>query len=140
MRRTSALRANILEMDPEVFERLLDEAIDQLPDEFRQALDNVDIAVQDWPDRQQMKEMRLRDRHELLGLYQGTPLIERGEGYNMALPDTIILFRKPIEEQCHSDEEVRQAVVETLQHEIAHHFGTPEGRLRAIERRRRKRH
>lgn len=126
-------------MDQDAFERLLDETIEQLPAEFRDALDNVDIAVQDWPDRQQLKENRVRNRHELLGLYQGVPLVERGEGYNMALPDTIILFRKPIEEQCHSENEVRQAVIDTLQHEIAHHFGTPEGRLRAIERRRKRR-
>ena len=127
------------QMDADTFESLVDQAIEELPVEFRDALDNVSITVQDWPTRQQLRGMGMRGRFELLGLYQGVPQTERGDHYNLALPDTITLFRKPIEARCRSAEEVRQTVRDTLQHEIAHHFGTGEGRIRAIERRRNRR-
>jgi predicted Zn-dependent protease with MMP-like domain len=126
-------------MDIEAFEALVDKAIEELPAEFRDALDNVSIMVEDWPTRQQTKGMGEHGRFELLGLYEGVPLIERGDHYNMAMPDTITLFRKPIEAQCRNEEEIRQAVRDTLLHEIAHHFGTGEGRIRAIERERNRR-
>ena len=118
-------------MDANTFESLVDQAIEELPVEFRDALDNVSITVQDWPTRQQLRGVGMRGRFELLGLYQGVPQTERGDHYNLALPDTIILFRKPIEAQCRSAEEVRQTIRDTLQHEIAHHFWTGEGRIRA---------
>ncbi len=121
-------------MEAEAFEALVDQAIEQLPSEFREALDNVAIMIQDWPTHEQLDYAE--DRSELLGLYQGVPQTERGDNYNMAMPDTITLFRKPIERQCSSDDEVRQAVIDTLQHEIAHHFGTDEDTLRDIEGRR----
>lgn len=123
-------------MDLETFENCLDEAVQQLPEEFREALDNVHIEVQDWPDRDQLRTMRIRDRHELLGLYQGVPHTSRDSSYNLAMPDSIVLFRKPLEAHCSSEAELREAISDTLRHEIAHHFGTDEQTLRAIERRR----
>ncbi len=125
-------------MDEKTFEQIVDQAILQLPAEFREALDNVSIIIQEWPDADQLGSMGMRDPHELLGLYQGIPQIERGDHYNLALPDTITLFRKPIEAQCGTEHELRKAVVDTLRHEIAHHFGTDEHTIREIERHRRR--
>lgn len=121
-------------MDIEAFESLLDRAIEELPEEFREALDNVSIDVRDWPTEEQLRNSGLRSRHELLGLYEGVPQTERGDHYNLVAPDTITLFRKPILEQCRDEGEVRQAVADTLRHEIAHHFGTDERKMADIER------
>lgn len=121
-------------MDIETFESLVDQALEELPEEFREALDNVSIVVRDWPTERQLRTSGTRSRHGLLGLYEGVPQIERGDNYNLAPPDTITLFRKPILEQCQSEDEVRQAVAETLRHEIAHHFGTDEEKMKDIER------
>lgn len=126
-------------MDRETFESLVEEAVAELPQEFRESLENVSIVVQDWPTRRQLVGIGKRSRFELLGLYHGVPQTVRGENYNLVLPDTITLFRRPILARCHSDDEVRQVVQETLRHEVAHHFGTSEARLRSIERRWRRR-
>lgn len=125
-------------MDREAFEELVTEAIDSLPEEFAEALDNVSVVVQDWPSRRQISAMRLRSRWALLGLYEGIPQTSRGDGYNMVLPDRITLFRKPIEAQCRTKEQVRRAVQDTVKHEIAHHFGISDARLRQLESEKRK--
>jgi len=121
-------------MEREVFEDLVGQAIDSLPEEFAEALDNVSIVVQNWPSRRQMSTMRLRSRWALLGLYEGVPQTGRGENYNMVLPDKITLFQKPIEAQCRTPERIRRAVQDTVRHEIAHHFGISDTRLRQLER------
>lgn len=116
-----------------IFETLVSDAIEALPPEFRERLENVNILVQDWPTRSQMSENQIRSRMGLLGLYEGVPQTKRGQNYNLVLPDTITLFRRPIEAQCRNNEEVRILVQNVLRHEIAHHFGTGEAKLQEIE-------
>lgn len=125
-------------MDREQFEFLVLKAIDDLPPEFRQKLENVDIVVEDWPTPGQLKQARLKHPAQLLGLYQGVPRIRRSCDYGMVLPDKISIFQKPIEAQCRSQEEVRAKVTEVVRHEIAHHFGLDERTLRRIEANRQK--
>ncbi len=120
-------------MDREKFETLVVEAIDNLPLEFRNKLENVDVIVEDWPTSGQLKEVKLSHRSQLLGLYQGVPQINRGRGYGLVPPDKISIFRKPIEGQCHSNEEIGVKITEVVCHEIAHHFGIDERTLRSIE-------
>jgi len=120
-------------MDREKFETLVVEAIDNLPLEFRNKLENVDIVVEDWPTSGQLKEVKLSHRSQLLGLYQGVPQTKRGRGYGLVPPDKISIFRKPIEGQCHSNEEINVKITEVVCHEIAHHFGIDEKTLRSIE-------
>lgn len=120
-------------MDREKFETLVVEAIDNLPLEFRNKLENVDVVVEDWPTSGQLKEVKLSHRSQLLGLYEGVPQINRGRGYGLVPPDKISIFRKPIEGQCHSNEEISVKITEVVCHEIAHHFGTDEKTLRSIE-------
>jgi predicted Zn-dependent protease with MMP-like domain len=120
-------------MDRGKFETLVVEAIDNLPLEFRNKLENVDVIVEDWPTSRQLKEVKLSHRSQLLGLYQGVPQINRGRGYGLVPPDKISIFRKPIEGQCHSNEEIGVKITEVVCHEIAHHFGIDERTLRSIE-------
>jgi predicted Zn-dependent protease with MMP-like domain len=120
-------------MDREKFETLVVEAIDNLPLEFRNKLENVDVVVEDWPTSGQLKKVRLSHRSQLLGLYEGVPQTNRGRGYGLVPPDKISIFRKPIEGQCHSNEEIGAKITEVVCHEIAHHFGIDEKTLRSIE-------
>ncbi len=125
-------------MDRESFDELVFRAIEKLPAEFRDRLENVDIAVEDRASTSQLNKARLRHYEQLLGLYMGVPRTRRGVRYGMVLPDRIYIFQKPIEAMCRSSEEIERKIAEVVQHEIAHHFGTDEKTLRQIEGNRRK--
>jgi predicted Zn-dependent protease with MMP-like domain len=124
-------------MDRERFEELVAKAIESLPEEFIDRLENVDIVVQDSPSRAQLASVGRG--MTLLGLYQGVPHTRRTRGYNMALPDRIVIFQKPIEAKCRSEREIADEVRRVVEHEIAHHFGSDEDSLRRIESRRKRR-
>ena len=108
----------------EPFEELTAEAMDGLPDWVREAMENVEVIVQNRPPGGQP---------ELLGLYQGIPLTERGNHYAGVLPDRITLFRMNIERLARDDEELRELIAHTIVHEVAHHFGISDERLRDID-------
>jgi predicted Zn-dependent protease with MMP-like domain len=117
-------------------ERFLDlvaQAVAELPPEFGERLDNIDLVVEDWPTPRQLARAGARSRFALLGLYEGVPHTKRGQGYAMVPPDKITIFRKPIQARCRSESEVAEEVRRVVQHEIAHHFGLSEERLRLIE-------
>jgi predicted Zn-dependent protease with MMP-like domain len=117
----------------EKFEKIVTDAVAGMPGEFKEMLDNVDICIQAWPSRQQLKSVGLRDKYELLGLYEGTPRTERDQGYNLVLPDKITIFQKPLEAQCTSARELKEEIVRTVKHEIAHYFGLDDERLEQLE-------
>ena len=116
------------------FEELVANVLDNLPQEFQNELENVDVVVEDWPSPVQLRQARLTHRGQLLGLYHCVPQTERTRGYGMVLPDKISIFQKPIEAQCRTAEEVEVRIGEVVRHEIAHHFGTDEMTLRKIEK------
>ena len=120
-------------MDRQRFEWLVAKAVDSLPDEFRDRLENIDVTVQAFPTLRQMAKARLKHGRILLGLYEGIPRTKRTRGYNMVLPDKITIFQKPIEAKCRSEEEISQEIKEVVRHEIAHHFGIDEETLTRIE-------
>ena len=120
-------------MRPEKFERIVTDAVAGMPGEFKELLDNVDICIQDWPSREQLKSVGLRDKYDLLGLYEGTPRTQRDQNYNLVLPDKITIFQKPLEAQCPSTRELKDEIVRTVKHEIAHYFGLDDERLEQIE-------
>lgn len=122
-------------MEKEEFEALVAEAIESLPPEFKNKLDNVAILVTDWPSREQLRQLRLKARTQLLGLYEGIPRTQRGGSYNLVLPDKITLFQKSIEAKCHTVEEIKAEIARVVKHEIAHHFGLSDAALRRLERR-----
>jgi predicted Zn-dependent protease with MMP-like domain len=107
------------------FEQLVDDALDELPDDLRSVMSNVAVTVEDEPPPGQ----------PLLGLYQGVPLGRRGPYYAGALPDKITIYRGPIERMTGGDpERLRSQVRRTVFHEIAHHFGISDERLVEIDR------
>ncbi len=120
-------------MNRERFEELVARAVENLPEEFLIRLDNVDVVVEDYPTRAQLAETKLRRNETLLGLYEGVPLIERTQSYGMVLPDKITIFQQPIESRCRSDAEITTEIRSVVQHEIAHHFGIDDARLKEIE-------
>ncbi len=109
------------------FARLVRRALDDLPPQFRDRMRNIEIVVEDEPSETQ----RPRDGSELLGLYEGVPLTGRGamEPY---LPDRISIFRGPIERMSSSPRRQAEIVRDTVVHEIAHHFGISDERLREL--------
>ena len=124
-------------MERERFKQLVAEAIESLPQEFLERLENIDIVVQDWPTSEQLASVGFRHRSSLLGLYEGIPLTQRGRRVSMVLPDKITIFQKPIEMTYRSEREIVRGLGETVRHEIAHHFGLSDRRLNEIARQKR---
>ncbi|HEY86505.1 MAG TPA: metallopeptidase family protein [Dehalococcoidia bacterium] len=121
-------------MDREEFRWLVTRAVDSLPDEFRTKLENIDVVVEEWPTQYQLAKTRLKRGQTLLGLYEGVPLTKRGRHYGLVPPDKITIFQKPIEAKCSHDTEITAEIQRVVRHEIAHHFGIGDARLRQIER------
>ena len=116
-------------MNPKTFERLVAEALDALPEEFREKLDNVEIVVQEWPDRETMRRAGVRHPSQLLGFYHGVPQTRRSHHYGLVLPDKISIYRRPILMHYRTADEIRRAIHRVLRHEVAHHFGLDDDRL-----------
>ena len=114
------------------FEQIVAKALDSLPDAFRERLDNVEVVVEDWPDRDTLRLAGVRDPMQLLGFYHGVPLTARSHGYTLVLPDKISIYQQPIERMCRTPEAIRAQVRRTVMHELAHHFGLDDSRLREI--------
>jgi predicted Zn-dependent protease with MMP-like domain len=107
------------------FEQLVDDALDELPDDIRRQMSNVAVTIEDEPP----------DGRPLLGLYEGIPWGRRGPYYAGALPDKITIYRGPIERMSRGDPvRLRSQVRRTVFHEIAHHFGISDERLVEIDR------
>lgn len=107
-----------IDVPPWQFDRLVRDALDALPARLARAMDNVAVQVRD----------EHPDEPDLLGLYDGIPLTERGD-YSFATPDVIWIYRLPICEMCSDFDEVVDEVRITVIHEIAHHFGIEDDRL-----------
>ncbi|MBT9165787.1 MAG: hypothetical protein DDT25_00442 [Chloroflexi bacterium] len=119
-------------MERERFEELVAAALDGLPPPFAERLENIAVMVQDWPTPDQLTATRVRHRENLLGLYEGIPLSNRGGSYNMVLPDRITIFQRPIEMHCRSDARIIRKIQDTVRHEIAHYFGISDARLNEL--------
>jgi predicted Zn-dependent protease with MMP-like domain len=120
-------------IDRERFQEMVVRAVNELPEEFLSQLHNLDIIVEDRPNISQRRMAGTGSGYNLLGLYEGVPQTRRGRGYGMVLPDKITIFQGPIEAQCRSEDEVEAEVRRVVRHEIAHHFGISDARLRELE-------
>ena len=105
------------------FELLVQQALDSIPDEFHEQMDNLVVLVESEPDAETLERVGTEEGHILLGLYQGTPLT--AQGHNRALlPERITIYQRTIEQYCHGDPtRIREQVRRTVLHEVAHHFG-----------------
>ena len=119
-------------MERHLFEQLVAEALDALPDVFLDKLDNVEVVVEDWPSQEVVLRAGVPSAAELLGFYHGVPQTKRSHRYMLVLPDKISIYQRPIEMRCRTAEQVRATVQHVLRHEIAHHFGIGDERLREI--------
>ena len=113
-------------MTDERFEQLVSEGIDTIPEKFIKRLDNVAIVIADEPTREQLMKNHIAAGSTLLGLYEGIPLTHRGEFYGSGevLPDKITIFKNPLLSMAgHDEQALKEAVRDTVWHEIAHYFG-----------------
>jgi predicted Zn-dependent protease with MMP-like domain len=110
-------------MDPEEFERLVVAELDELPDDMVDGLDNVVFVVEDRPEDGSL---------DLLGLYDGVNLTERGQYGFGEMPDRIILYREPLLAVCEDEDQLRDEIHVTLVHEIAHFYGIDDDRLHEL--------
>lgn len=113
-----------------VFEELVSQAIDSLPQEIADRMQNVDVVVEDEPPFEYVR--RLPPGTMLLGHYHGIPLTRRGNHYDGALPDKISIYRGPITRLARTPDRIRAQVRKTVIHEIAHHFGIDDDRLHEL--------
>lgn len=120
-------------MDRERFQELVAQAVAELPEEFLSQLHNLDVVVEDRPTYSQRRRAGMGSGYTLLGLYEGVPQTRRGRGYGMVLPDKITIFQGSIEARCRSEDEIKAEIQRVVHHEIAHHFGISDARLRQLE-------
>jgi predicted Zn-dependent protease with MMP-like domain len=114
----------VVELSLAEFEDAVADALDQVPAELLDLMDNVVVLVEQEPPAD--------EPDDLLGLYVGTPLTERDDGWAGSLPDRIMIFRGPTLRMCADRDEVIDEVAVTVVHEIAHHFGIDDERLHAL--------
>lgn len=122
----------MIEVSDEEFQRLIDEALGELPGEHVKNIENVAILYEDEPTPEQREKLQLREHQSLLGLYEGTPLPQR-QGMTRIYPDKITLFKKPLSWQAGSLPALKEQIKHTLWHEIAHYYGLDHDRINELE-------
>jgi predicted Zn-dependent protease with MMP-like domain len=110
-----------VQMSPEEFDALVEEALDAIPDEIASLVRNVVVLVEDEPPED--------EPDDLLGLYDGVALTERDSSFVPDLPDRIFLFRGPLLDMCDDRDDLVDEIRITVVHEVAHHFGIDDDRL-----------
>lgn len=127
-------------MEDEKFQKLVKEAIMDIPEKFQKMLDNVEIVTDDFPSEYQLKKLGFKSGDCMLGLYEGVPKTKRGHHYANVLPDKITIFKIPIERLSKDENDLKNIIKKTVWHEIAHHFGIGEKRVQDLERKKFSRH
>ena len=120
----------MIDVSREDFEDLVGQALDTIPDALARLMSNVVILVEDWSPR---RPDLVGDGRDLLGLYEGVPLTERGTNYTFQPPDRITIYRMPILRECWTTADVIAQVRATVVHEVAHHFGISDERLHELD-------
>lgn len=122
-----------MDITDQEFDRLISRAMDELPQKYIRGLENVAIVYADDPTEEQKRKMKLDTHHLLLGLYEGIPLTQRGNGYSFVLPDKITLFKKSILAVVRNEAELFEQIKRTLWHEIAHYYGLNHARIDELQ-------
>lgn len=124
---------SMVEISDEDFEQLIAQAMDAIPEQYARNMKNVGITWDKVPSPAQREKLRLRGDQSLFGLYEGIPLTQRNNNYNLVLPDKITIFKHPMVDIFGDVETLNQQVKKTLWHEVAHHFGLDHKRIEALE-------
>ena len=121
-------------LSDEEFEAAVGDALDAIPGELADQMDNVVVLVRDEPEPELLTEADYDEGGlpTLLGLYDGVPLTERDDAWSVVLPDRILIFKGPLERLCANREELSAEIGVTVIHEIAHHFGIDDDRLHEL--------
>jgi predicted Zn-dependent protease with MMP-like domain len=114
------------------FQALVEQALTGLPAEILEHLDNVAVTVANWPSPSELERAGVAHPAQLFGLYEGIPLTKRGKHYHMVTPDRIVLYRGPLMAAHHTRPALAEQIRRTVVHEIAHHFGIDEARIREL--------
>jgi predicted Zn-dependent protease with MMP-like domain len=114
------------------FEALVNTALEDLPQNFKALLDNITVMVEDYPSKDTLDKLN-RGGGLLLGVYHGVPFKHRGPHYGNIPPDIIVIYQKPIEMICRSEDEIREKVREVVVHEVGHYFGLSDKEMHEIE-------
>ena len=122
-------------MTRELFDKLVAEALDQLPEEFREKLENVEVIVEDFADLETLRSLDLQSRWDLLGLYVGVPLTHRSFFSISTLPERIYLYYHPILRQARRPLDLVKTIRDVVIHEVGHHFGFDDDELEAMSQR-----
>lgn len=122
----------MFQVSNEQFQELINQALEELPGEHVKNIENVAILYEDEPTPEQRVKLELSDDQTLLGLYEGVPLSER-QGMTRVLPDTITLFKRPLEWQANNLAELKAEIRHTIWHEIAHYYGLNHKRIQELE-------
>jgi predicted Zn-dependent protease with MMP-like domain len=121
----------VVEVTHEEFERMVADALDEIPDALAAEMENVVVVVDDWPTRAQLTRVPVGGT--LLGLYEGVPLTERGPlSYSAVAPDRITIFRGPLSQRARDVDALAAQVRVTVLHEVGHYFGMDDARLREL--------
>ncbi len=119
-------------MTRERFRKLVAEALDSLPQRFRERIHNVAVVVEDYPAEQGPPESFAEDQDLLMGIFDGVMETERSFFQPEAGPARVVLYQRNIEAVCDTDDEVREEVRLTVLHEFGHYFGMEEDQLEDV--------
>ncbi len=115
------------------FEELILQALEELPDELRAPLTNLEIEVDELPSRDDLERARIGNPMDLLGLYSGIPLTAVGrDRISGLMPDIIKIYKRPIEAVCRTPEDIKEKARKVILHEVGHRFGITDERLREL--------
>lgn len=114
------------------FQDVVQQALEELPDQFKDVIHNLDFQVRWAPTPDERRRARLRPGSELFGIYLGIPLTRRTGGYSMVAPDVIIIYQRAHERFTRSVDEMVAQARQTLLHEIGHYLGIDEDRLHEL--------
>ncbi len=120
----------MIKVSEEEFQELVDIALDTIPQNFTEKLNNIVFIVEDFPSGSDLERLDMGDGSYLLGLYSGTPYTHRSSWYSGKPPDRIILFQRNIERICNTKDQLKEKIREVMVHEIAHYFGMNEDEIR----------
>jgi predicted Zn-dependent protease with MMP-like domain len=121
-------------VDSSVFERLVSDAIDHIPEQYQEKIQNVLFKVEDLPSYQQRQKLGLRKCDALFGLYEGVPLTKRNGGVHSIVPDVITIFKYPMTSIYPEEDALKKQIYETVWHEVAHYFGLNHKEIHAAKR------